>query len=276
MELRFLLNLKVNVACYSKKDKEKLKPPKIVPVENLIEEPYASIICYPRATPIETQQRIEEIRRHGVSAVEFAGKTNASNIPVLGKGYVGVVVVAYKNEKKVALKMRRIDADRQDFTHEAEMLQKANAIGVGPKFIAASTNFLLSHLIDGDLLEDWLETPKDKELIHKVLVNILEQCWRMDEAGLDHGEISKAPKHLLMDKADKPFIVDFETASIMRRAINVTSVCQFLFMGNSRAAKMLDEIFGKKNKLDLIAALKNFKKNQNRRNFEGLLKLCLS
>ena len=76
------------------------------------------------------------------------------------------------------------------------MLQKANAIGVGPKFIAASTNFLLSQLIDGDLLEAWLETYRDKELIRKVLVDILEQCWRMDEAGLDHGEISKAPKHL--------------------------------------------------------------------------------
>jgi putative serine/threonine protein kinase len=253
-----------------------LKPPTTIPLENLIEEPYASIVCYPRTNPTEIQKRIEELRQHRVSAVEFAGKTSASNIPVLGKGYVGVVVVAHVKRKRVALKMRRIDADRTDFTHEAEMLQIANTIGVGPKFIAASTNFLLSDLIEGDLLEDWLETPKDKELIHKVLVDILEQCWRMDEAGLDHGEISKAPKHLLVDKTDNPFIVDFETASIMRRAINVTSVCQFLFMGNSRAAKMLDEIFGKKNKQELIAALKNFKKNENRKNFEGLLELCLS
>ena len=253
-----------------------MKPPTTVPLENLIEEPYASIVCYPRTNPTEIQNRIEELRQHGVSALEFAGKTSASNIPVLGKGYVGVVVVAQVKGQRVALKMRRIDADRADFTHEAEMLQKANAIGVGPKFIAVSTNFLLSQLIDGDLLEDWLETHRDKELIRKVLVDILEQCWRMDEAGLDHGEISKAPKHLLVDKADKPFIVDFETASIMRRVINVTSVCQFLFMGNSRAAKMLDEVFGKKNKQELIAALKNFKKNENRKNFEGLLELCLS
>ena len=63
------------------------------------------------------------------------------NIPVLGKGYVGVVVVANMKGQKVALKMRRIDADRLNFTHEAEMLQKANAIGVGPKFIAVSNNF---------------------------------------------------------------------------------------------------------------------------------------
>ena len=227
-------------------------------MKDLIEEPYASIVCYPKNKPHRNPKRIEELQQHGVSAIEFVGKTSASNIPVLGKGYVGVVVVAHVKGQRVALKMRRIDADRTDFTHEAEMLQKANAIDVGPKFIAVSNNFLLSQLIDGDLLEDWLETYRDKELIRKVLVDILEQCWRMDEAGLDHGEISKAPKHLLVDKTDKPFIVDFETASIMRRVINVTSVCQFLFMGNSRAAKMLDEVFGKKNRVELISSFKKF------------------
>jgi putative serine/threonine protein kinase len=216
------------------------------------------------------------MQQHGVTSIEFVGKTNASNIPVLGKGYVGVVVVANMKGQKVALKMRRIDADRLDFSHEAEMLQKANTIGVGPKFIAVSNNFLLSQLIDGDLLEDWLQTPREKGLIRKVLVDILEQCWSLDESGLDHGELSKAPKHLLVDKMDMPFIVDFETASTMRKVINVTSVCQFLFMGNSRVAKMLDEIFGKKNRLSLISGLKKFKKNTNRKSFEDLLVMCLS
>jgi putative serine/threonine protein kinase len=253
-----------------------VKPPKIVALENLDEEPYASIVCYPRTTPAEIYQRLEEMQQHGVTSIEFVGKTNASNVPVLGKGYVGVVVVANVNGQKVALKMRRIDADRLDFTHEAEMLQKANAIGVGPKFIAVSNNFLLSQLIDGDLLEDWLQTPREKALIRKVLVDILEQCWSLDQAGLDHGELSKAPKHLLVDNMDKPFIVDFETASIVRKVINVTSVCQFLFMGNSRAAKMLDEVFGKKNRLSLISGLKKFKKNTNRKNFEALLDMCIS
>ena len=79
-----------------------------------------------------------------------------------------------------------------------------------------------------------------------------------------------------MDKENKSFIVDFETASIVRRVINVTSVCQFLFMGNSRAAKMLSEVFGIKEKYNFISALKNFKQNENRENFEGLLELCLS
>ena len=252
-----------------------MKLPKIVPIEGLVQEPYASVVCYPKTNPAEIQMRIEELKRQDVSAVEFIGKASASNIPVLGKGYVGIVVAAHVNGQRRALKMRRIDADRQNFSHEAEMLQKANAVDVGPKFIAVSDNFLFSQLIKGDLLEDWLETQRDKALIRKVLVDILEQCWRLDEAGLDHGELSKAPKHLLVDQTQKPFIVDFETASVKRKVINVTSVCQFLFMGNSRAAKMLNEVFGERSRAELIAALKNFKKNTNREKFESLVEMCL-
>lgn len=252
-----------------------MKLPKIVPIEGLVQEPYASVVCYPKTNPAEIQMRIEELKRQDVSAVEFIGKASASNIPVLGKGYVGIVVAAHVNGQRRALKMRRIDADRQNFSHEAEMLQKANAVDVGPKFIAVSDNFLFSQLIKGDLLEDWLETQRDKALIRKVLVDILEQCWRLDEAGLDHGELSKAPKHLLVDQTQKPFIVDFETASVKRKVINVTSVCQFLFMGNSRVAKMVNEVFGERSRAELIAALKNFKKNTNRENFESLVEMCL-
>jgi putative serine/threonine protein kinase len=221
-------------------------------------------------------ERIEELRLHGVEAIKFSGEGSAFNVPVLGKGYVGIVVVAYVHRERYALKMRRIDADRIDLKHEAEMLKKANAVGVGPKFVAVSNNFLLSQLVDSDLLADWLETHNDKTIVRKVLVDILDQCWRLDEAGLDHGELSKAPKHLLVDKAQKPFIVDFETASVERKVINVTSVCQFLFMGNSPVAKIIAETFGEKNRSEKIKALQNYKKNRVRANFEALLQLCLS
>jgi putative serine/threonine protein kinase len=248
----------------------------IVPIKRLFEEPYASTVCYPRTEHTEIQNRIEELKQLGVESLEFSGKTRAASVPVLGKGYVGVVVIAHVCGERVALKMRRSDADRISLEHEAELLIRANNVNVGPKFLAVTKNFLLMQLIDGDLLEDWLETHRDKELIRKVFIEILEECWRLDEAGLDHGELSKAPKHLLVEKSGKPFIVDFETASLERKVINVTSVCQFLFMGNSRVPKMVENVFGKRNRRELIIILKNFKKNTNRKNFEDLLKMCLS
>ena len=253
-----------------------MKSPVTLPITQLDKAPYASILCYPRVSPLEIENRVEELRQHSVKAVEFSGKAAAFNIPVLGKGYVGIVVIAHVDGQRVALKMRRVDADRTGLEREAELLAKANNVNVGPKFMAVSKNFLLMQLVDGDLLADWLETHSDKTLVRAVLVDILEQCWRLDEIGLDHGELSKAPKHLLVDKTQKPFIVDFETASVERKVINVTSVCQFLFMGNSSAAKILAEVLGDRNRAELIAALKGYKKDRNRRNFEGLLEVCLS
>ena len=131
-------------------------------------------------------------------------------------------------------------------------------------------------LIDGDLLPNWLKTNKDKAVMKRVLMGVLEQCYRLDQLGLDHGELSKAPKHLLVDKSEKVFIVDFETSSIERRVANVTAVCQYLFGGTSSAAKILNDVFIEKNRLNLIDVLKDYKKNKNRENFESLLAFCLS
>jgi len=249
----------------------------IVAVDQLSQEPYASVLCFPKPSEAESQTRIGELSGLGVAALEFMGRAVLFGVglPVLGKGYVGIVVAAHLNGKRVALKIRRTDADRADLLHEAKMLAAANSVQVGPKLIDASKNFLVMELIDGEFLSESLENNCEKEPVRKVLVDILEQCWRLDNAGLDHGELSKAPKHLLVDKAGKPFIVDFETASVERRTANVTAVCQYLFASNSSTCKILAGIFGERDRLPMLDALKAYKKNKNRMNFERLLEICL-
>ena len=141
-----------------------MKPPAVIPVDKLNLEPYASIVCYPRASTTGIQSRIEELQKRGVQALEFAGKASAFSVPVLGKGYVGIVAIAHLNGERLALKMRRLDADRKGLEHEAELLIKANSIGVGPKFITATKDFLFMQLIEGDFLSDWLEKNGDNGL----------------------------------------------------------------------------------------------------------------
>jgi putative serine/threonine protein kinase len=248
----------------------------IVPIDQLVEEPYASVVCYPRATPDEMQPRIEELKRLGVEAVEFSGKASAFTLSVLGKGYVGIVTTAHVQGKKLALKMQRVDSERESLEREAELLAMANTVRAGPQFAAVTKHFLLMELIDGYLLEEWLTTHRSNTAVRTVLTDILEQCWRLDEIGLDHGELSKAPKHLLVNKLDIPFIVDFETASTQRNASNVTSVCQFLFQGNSEVCKAIANIIGERDRPQLLEALRNYRKNRNRQNFKSLLKRCLT
>ena len=250
--------------------------PTQVRTENLEEEPYASILCYPRVSDAELQNRLGELREHGVKAVEFAGKTSAFNVPVLGKGFVGIVVTAHLDGQSVALKIRRVDADRLGLQHEAQMLAKANSVQVGPRLISVSKNFLLMQFIDGAVLPDWLDVHKEKKPLRNVLNDILEQCWRLDNIGLDHGELSKAPKHLIVDKTQKPFIVDFETASLNRKPANVTSACQFLFASGGAVAKAVAEVLGERNREEIIWALRLYKKDRIRENFDRVLQVCFS
>jgi len=208
--------------------------------------------------------------------VEFSGKGNAFNVPVLGKGYVGVVVVALVRGQRLALKIRRVDADRPSLGHEAEMLAKANSVQVGPRLFGHSGNFILMQLIEGDLLPVWLGSYVEREVVRGVLDDILVQCWRLDTAGLDHGELSKAPKHLIVDEVGQPWIFDFETASDTRRPANVTAVCQYLFLGGGAVAKLVKNALGERDADRIKEALRLYKKERTRESFCRVQEICLS
>jgi len=245
----------------------------VVSLQRLSEPKHCKILCYPRCEQEEVDRRLKELERLGVKAMEFTGEKRIFEVPVLGKGCVGIVVVAYTHSGKAALKIRRVDADRKAMSHEGEMLRIANAIDVGPKLFEISENFLLMDLIEGTHFPQWIESLREKEAqshVRLVLKDVLEQCYRLDEAGLDHGELSNAPKHILVDADDLAYLVDFETASIKRRVSNVTSVCQYLFLG-SQIAETVKEKLGKVEEKELIKALRDYKLERKRENFQKLL-----
>jgi putative serine/threonine protein kinase len=242
-----------------------------ITVENLTAMPYASILSYPKPDLPELRKRVVELRNIGVTALEFCGEKEIHNLRVLGKGCVGIVVAAYVNDGKVALKIRRIDADRSQMLHEAEMLKKANLASVGPKLLKVSENFLLMQLINGVLLPEWVKHAEEVP-VRSVLREILEQCWRLDQIRLDHGELSHGRKHVIVSKEDKPFIVDFETASTNRKPSNLTSISQFLFI--SGISESVYEKIGEKNKKLMMNKLRNYKSVRSREIFESFLQTC--
>jgi putative serine/threonine protein kinase len=243
-----------------------------VTIAKLVEEPYPSIVCYPMATKTELRKRMGELRRLGIVALEFTGEKRVLNVHLLGKGCVGIVTIAWKDGEKVAVKIRRTDADRESMRREAMMLRKANLAGVGPRILEVSEDFLMMQYLEGQLLPEWLEQKADKARIKRVLRDVTEQCWRLDMVGLDHGELSHAPKHVIVTTEDNAFIVDFESASVNRKPSNVTSICQFLFI--SEFSRKVAERLGCREKKTVIDALRRYKKDVNRTNFENVLESC--
>jgi len=138
-----------------------LRQSETVPLKQLLDERYGTIMCYPRYDLMELRRRIKELKKLGVTAVEFAGDKNLFNVSVLGKGYVGVVVIVFTDQGKVALKVRRVDADRTGMQHEAEMLRKANVCWIPPKTFSSWNSLTERYFHSG--LKHWRERKQNLE-----------------------------------------------------------------------------------------------------------------
>ncbi len=242
-----------------------------ITVKKFLEDPYSTIIGYPRATRREINSRVKELEKLGIQKISFRGTTQLGKLHVLGKGYVGVVIMAKKNDKPLSLKIRRTDSPRKMMKQEAKLLERANEIGVGPKLIDFSNNFILMEFISGKKIGDWVKEVKGKgasNILKSVIRKILKDCRKMDQDGFDHGELSSINKHVIVGK--KISLIDFESASTKRRVANVTSATQAIFIG-SGISKHIQKIYKIPSKEEIIKSLQQYKKEQTKENFEGLL-----
>lgn len=241
-----------------------------VRTSELAEEPYGSVLCYPTAGKAELEDRIRELASMGVVEMIFEGKSKVGRLGLLGKGCVSIVVKAMLGDKVVALKIRRIDADRPSMEREATLLELANGVGVGPKLHTVSRNFLTMDVVNGVKITEWMSCNPDAMMIRNVVLQVLEQCFRLDSIGLDHGELSNGSKHMMIGSGAT--IIDFESASTGRRVANVTSAAQYLLIGSPLAARVRDAL-----RLDsrdgMINCLRKYKDERSRKNFESLLEL---
>jgi putative serine/threonine protein kinase len=245
---------------------------KEVPLRKLLGTGYSRALTYPISNRAEAEARIRELSAIGITAVRFRGPTLIDGIPILGKGCVGVVTQAILDGFPVALKIRRIDADRASMNGEGRLLRLANSVGVGPRLLVATGNFLAMQLFDGMPLFRWAESSnaRSNARVKQVLKHLLVSCSRLDAIGLDHGELSHAPKNVLVSQAGKPCIVDFESASTVRRVGNVTSLLQYFLFGKISTKIRASKIFPQKR--TVLKTLTRYKREPSVESFQDILK----
>ena len=233
------------------------------------EEPYSKILCFPKVKEFEVKKRLNELKKIGVTHVSFTGPLQIEKCHILGKGYVGMVVLAKKNNEIVALKIRRIDSPRKNMSNEAKLLQIVNKLDIGPKFIKNSKNFLVMEYIDGEKIIDWAKKTETKsQEVRSVLNNVLRECYLLDDTGLDHGELSTIDKHVIVGK-NKNTIIDFESSSTNRKPSNVTGATQGILIGTG-LAKIIQKKIKLPPKETIINLIRQYKKNPNLENFEKI------
>ncbi len=245
-----------------------------ISIKKFTEEPYSKILGYPNATNRQIKSRINELEKLKIKSICLTGPTTIGNLEILGKGYVGVVVLVKRGNKEVALKIRRTDSQRENMKNESVLLKLVNSVNVGPKIIDVSKNFLVMEYIEGEKFSNWIEMlkgPGSVKQLKSTIKNVLEDCYRLDQIGFDHGELSNISKHVIVGK-NKVTLIDFESSSTKRRPSNVTSITQAFFIG-SGIAKHAQKIYKNSSKEKIIDALKSYKQEKTRDNFEKLLKI---
>ena len=239
------------------------------PISAFKKELYKKILCFPKVKESEIEKRLKELKKIGVTHVSFTGPLQIEKCCILGKGYVGMVVLAKMKKNIIALKIRRIDSPRKNMINEAKLLKIANKLDIGPKFMKNSKNFLVMEYIDGEKIIDWVQKSETKaKEIRNVVNNVLRECYALDNAGLDHGELSTIDKHVIINKK-RNTIIDFESSSVNRKPSNVTGATQGILIGTG-LAKIIQKKIKIPSKKKIINLIRVYKKNPTLENFQSL------
>ena len=203
------------------------------------------------------------------SLITGNGKSMINGFSICGKGCVGLVFLARGPGGLVALKIRRTDAGRNSMDDEAKFLQLANDAGTGPKYLGHTKNLLAMEFVEGKSMIEWVKSASASQF-RKAARSVLDQCFKLDLADLDHGELSRLGRHVIVSPNCRPFIIDFESASISRRTSNVTSAAQSLFLYGA-VAGLANIVTSKIDKDATVAALRKYKHLRSRKSYRELV-----
>ena len=155
--------------------------PSLAPLSSLAKPPYNRLVAYPSGDADEVQSRLRQLEQLNITGLDFRGQLKTDRLSILGKGVVGIVVIGVRRNRRIAIKIRRVDARRPSLIHEAELLKIANSQNVGPECLGGTADILAMELVEGLSLPLWLDSLKGRgrrARVRRVVRPLLEQCLR--------------------------------------------------------------------------------------------------
>lgn len=201
-------------------------------------------------------------------------KKNIKNIKRFARGHRGIIYTGELRNKKIAVKVERKDTAAKDrIKNEVKWLKILNKKNTGPKLIYNKYNknkFFIYNFIEGEfILDNFLKN--NKKNIVKIIKNVFNQLYVMDKLKVNKEEMHHPVKHIIINKNNKPTLVDFERCHKTKKPKNVTQFCQFIISNN--VINILKNKNIKINKNKIINNAKIYKKDINKNNLNRILNI---
>ena len=142
------------------------------------------------------------------------------------KGKRGIIFL----DGDTIIKKKNPKAEVDTLQNEITFLKILNKHNIGPKLIDSSEDSVKMEFIDGVLIGEYFEK-ETKENILKVIKDLLEQCYKMDQLGISKFEMTRPHKHIIV-RDNKPVLIDFERCRKTEKPKNVTQFLQYLTSEN--------------------------------------------
>jgi len=188
-------------------------------------------------------------KSYPVSLKKISYEELFKNKEYFSKGKRGYIYLSELNGKKYVIKTKNPASEKIGAIENEVIFNKLlNEINIGPKiyYFDEKKDYLIREFVDGKEIFEWIEEHKCnlnfRKNFLKIILNILEQCRRMDLTGINKLELTKPEKDILITKKNSPVIIDFERCKKTNNPKNVTQFCQFLSSGKMKFALLEQKI----------------------------------
>ncbi len=184
-------------------------------------------VCRPRPDSRHCEEVLAELEKLGVEAyVPLGGFTLSRGLRLLGAGWAGNVFAAIYDGEIVAVKVLRPDSRRRTILRECLLASLAAGLGVAPRVYRCGLRAMIMRLVRGVRLSSYKPPGRVEALL--VVRLLLFRAYLLDRVGIDHGELVRPGGQVLVENHD-PFIIDYDSASVLRRPRNVTRLAAGLW-----------------------------------------------
>ncbi len=204
---------------------------------------------------VEKSQLLRDLEKINITGIKYFTHGKRGNIFIgqLDQSKFIKSHFATKQTIKVGIKVKRKESQAiERIKNEARWLKILNKEGIGPNLLFSGDKYLVYRFVEGEFILDWIKD-KDKKLTLTILIEILEQCFTLDKLRVNKEEMHHPLKHIIIDKFNRPTLLDFERCSKTDKPKNVTQFIEFI-------CRMKKELADKNISID-IAELRKLAKN---------------